>query len=100
MLLQSKQKTIMKIRCKTPGCGHTEKTNLELFIKILGGALPMGGFQAWRYYLFAGTGFALTIVTAIITGGIALLVFKDEIVTWIVNRGYKCPCCESVDWEA
>ena len=60
----------------------------------------MGGFQAWRYYLFAGTGFALTIVTAIITGGIALLVFKDEIVTWIVNRGYKCPRCESVDWEA
>jgi len=53
-----------------PRLWHIEETNLELFIKIIGGALPMGGFQAWRYYLFAGTGFALTIATAIITGGL------------------------------
>lgn len=90
----------MKIRCKKPGCGHVEETNLGLFIKILGGALPMGGFQAWRCYLFAGTGFALPIVAAIIAGGTALLLFKDEIVTWIINQGYKCPCCGDVDWEA
>lgn len=90
----------MKIRCKSPGCGHTEETNLDLIVKILGGALPMGGFQAWRYYLFAGTGFALPIVTAIIAGGTALLWFKDKIVTWVINQGYKCPCCGAVDWEA
>lgn len=90
----------MKIRCKTENCGHTEKTTIELFVKIIGVAMPAGGFQAWRSYLFAGTGFALAIVTAIISGGLALLWFKDEIVTWIVNRGYKCPKCGLVNWEA
>ena len=62
--------------------------------------MPVGGFAAWVTYLLAGTGFALEIVTALIVGGVALLVFKDEIVEFIINRGYKCPKCGSVSWEA
>ena len=69
-------------------------------MKIIGGAMPIGGFWAWVTYLFAGTGFALAIVIAIIAGGTAMLVFKDEIVKWLVNKRYKCPKCGAVDWEA
>ena len=75
----------MKIRCRK--CRYTEKTSLDLIVKIIGGSLPLGGFWAWVAYIFAGTGLALPIVIAIITGGAAMLVFKDEIVQWIVNRG-------------
>lgn len=57
----------MKIRCRT--CGHSEKTSLGFFVKLIGGAMPIGGFWAWVAYIFAGTGFALPIVIAIITGG-------------------------------
>ena len=88
----------MKIKCRK--CGHVEETSLGLFVKIIGGAMPIGGFWAWVTYLFAGTGFALPIVIAIITGGTAMLVFKDQIVEWIINRGYQCPECGAVDWEA
>ena len=88
----------MKIKCGK--CGHSEKVTVELFVKIIGSAMVGGGFWAWVAYLFAGTGFALPIVIAIITGGVGVLVFKDEIVQWIVNRGYKCPKCGSVKWEA
>ena len=61
--------------------------------------MPVGGYYAWVTYLFAGTGFAMAIVVAIITGGVALLVFKEEIVQWVINKGYKCPKCGSVSWE-
>lgn len=87
----------MKIKCGQ--CRYEEKATVELFVKIIGGALPFGGFAAWVTYLFAGTGFAIEIVIAIITGGIAMLIFKDQIVEWIVNRGYKCPRCGSVNWK-
>jgi hypothetical protein len=87
----------MKIRCRK--CGHSEETSLGFFVKVIGGAMPIGGFWAWVTYLFAGTGFALPIVIAIITGGTAMLIFKDEIARWIINRGYKCPKCGAVDWE-
>jgi hypothetical protein len=87
----------MKIKCGK--CGHSEETNVAWFVKIIGGAMPIGGFWAWVTYIFAGTGFALPIVIAIITGGIGVLVFKDEIVRWIVNRGYKCSVCGSVKWS-
>ena len=86
------------IKCRK--CGHSEETTVELIVKIIGGAMPLGGFWAWVTYLLAGTGFALPIVIALITGGVGILVFKDEIVQWIVNRGYKCPKCGAVDWEA
>lgn len=88
----------MKIRCGR--CGNSEETSLGLFVKIIGGAMPLGGFWAWTAYLFAGTGFAMPIVIAIITGGVAMLVFKDEIVRWIAGRGYKCEKCGASDWEA
>jgi hypothetical protein len=88
----------MKIECRK--CGHAEETSLGLFVKIIGGAMPIGGFWAWTAYLFAGTGFALPIVIAIIAGGTAMLVFKDQIVRWVINRGYKCPKCGAVNWQA
>ena len=88
----------MNIKCSK--CGHSEKTTVELIIKIIGGALPIGGFWAWVTYLLAGTGLALPIVIAMIIGGTAMLVFKDQIVQWIINRGYKCPKCGAVKWEA
>lgn len=88
----------MVIKCGN--CGHEEKTNLGFFVKIIGGAMPLGGFWAWVTYLFAGTGLAMPIVIAIITGGVAILSFKDQIVQWILNRGYKCPKCGSEDWKA
>ena len=87
----------MRIKCSN--CGYSEETNLELIVKIIGGAMPVGGFFAWTTYLFAGTGFAMPIVIAIITGGTAMLVFKDEIVRWISNKGYKCPKCGESEWE-
>ncbi|MEO9885524.1 MAG: hypothetical protein ABJR05_00115 [Balneola sp.] len=88
----------MNINCRN--CGYTEKTTIELFVKIIGGAMPIGGYFAWVFYLFAGTGFAMAIVVAIITGGTAILIYKDEIVSWIINSGYKCPKCGNVDWES
>jgi hypothetical protein len=68
-------------------------------VKLIGGAMPIGGFLAWVAYLFAGTGFAKLIVIAIITVGTAMLVFKDGIVQWIVNRGYACPKCGKRNWK-
>ena len=88
-----------KIKCGK--CGYSEKATVELFVKIIGGAMPIyGGFWAWVAYLLAGTGFAMPIVIAIITGGVGVFWFKDEIVQWIVNRGHKCPKCGAVKWEA
>jgi len=88
----------MKIKCTN--CGHTEKTDKDFFVKLIGGAMPDGGFWAWTTYLFAGTGFAMAIVVAIIGGGVAMLMFKDEIVEWIINKDYKCPKCSKVEWKA
>jgi len=88
----------MKIKCKQ--CDHSEETSLGFFVKIIGGVMPVGGFWAWVTYLFAGTGFALPIVITIITGGTAILVFKNKIVEWIINRKYKCPKCGAIDWCA
>ena len=88
----------MKIKCTN--CGHTEKTDKDFFVKLIGGAMPVGGFWAWTTYLFAGTGFAMAIVIAIIGGGVAMLIFKDEIVEWIINNDYKCPKCGQVEWKA
>ena len=87
----------MDIKCGN--CGHTEKTNKDLFVKIIGGALPFGGFYAWVVYLFAGTGFAMAIVVAIIAGGVGMLLYKDEIVQWISNQGYVCTDCGEKNWE-
>lgn len=86
----------MEIQCKH--CGHIETTNKDFFVKIIGGTMPVGGFWAWTSYLFAGTGFAMPIVISIITGGVAVLLYKDQIVTWLISKGYKCPNCGELDW--
>ena len=87
----------MKIKCGN--CGHIEETTLDFFVKIIGGAMPIGGFFAWTTFLFAGTGFAMPIVVAIIAGGPALIIYKDKIVQWIINRGYKCQNCDNIEWK-
>ena len=89
----------MAMRIKCGSCGHTEKTNVKFFVRVIGGAMPIGGYWAWTAYLFAGTGMAMPIVIAIIAGGTAMLAFQDEIVQWIVNRGYECPKCSKVNWK-
>ncbi len=61
--------------------------------------MPIGGFWAWVTYFFAGTGFAFAICSAMVVGGVALLVFKDEIVEFLSER-YSCPKCHSKSWEA
>jgi uncharacterized iron-regulated membrane protein len=61
--------------------------------------MPVGGYYAWVTYLFAGMGFAMVIVVAIITGGVAMLAFKDQILQWISNKGYRCPKYGALDWK-
>jgi len=63
----------MKIKCTS--CGYREEVNTRLFIRIIGGVMPFGGYWAWVTYFFAGTGFAMPIIIAIMTGEVALLVF-------------------------
>ena len=61
------------------------------------GAGQMGNGIA---HVFAGTGFALPIVAAIITGGVGMLLFQDQIIEWITNKGYECPKCFSSNWKS
>lgn len=88
----------MIIKCRT--CGNTEQVNKEWFLKILGGGLVGTGFWAWVTYLMAGTGFAMAICVAIITGGAAILAYREKIMQWISNRNYRCPNCGSLNWES
>ncbi len=66
------------LKCKS--CGHKEETSLKFFVRVIGAALPARGAVAWTTYLFVGTGFALPICAAIITRGVAILAFQDEII--------------------
>ena len=50
----------MKIKCRE--CGHTEEVNTKLFVEIIGGALPIGGFWAWVTYFLAGTVMIIAVV--------------------------------------
>lgn len=88
----------MKIKCQ--GCGYLEEVSLDFFVKLIGAAVSGAGFWAWTAFLFAGTGFALPIVIAIMSGGVAMIAFKDEIVEWIISKDYKCPSCGAIKWEA
>lgn len=72
---------------------------MAFFAKIIGGGMAGGGFWAWVTYFFAGTGFALPICIAIVTGGVAMLAFSDEIVAWI-SKKYDCPVCKNNQWIA
>jgi len=42
----------VKIKCSK--CGHSEKTTVELFVKIIGGAMPIGGFLGLGDILIGG----------------------------------------------
>ncbi len=79
------------LKCKS--CGHKEETSLKFFVRVIGAALPAGGATTWTTYLFVGTGFALPICAAIITGGVAILAFQDEIIEWLADKGYRCEKC-------
>jgi phosphatidylserine/phosphatidylglycerophosphate/cardiolipin synthase-like enzyme len=88
----------MRIKCLD--CGHSEEVNLDLFVKIIGGATTGFGFWAWVSFLFAGTGFAMAICIAIIAGGAAMLAYKNEIIDWLVNKGFACKVCGGQKWAA
>lgn len=87
----------MHIQCKN--CNYCEKTDKGFFIKLIGTTFAGGGFGAWVTYFFAGTGFALPICIAIVSGGVAMLAFSDTIVPWISKR-YDCPKCKNNQWIA
>ena len=86
---------MMLIKCEN--CGYKEPLNKELFVKILGGVTAGFGFWAWVAYLFAGTGFALPICIALVTGGIAIAAFSTEITLWL-SKKYSCPVCKCKNW--
>ncbi|WP_319764056.1 hypothetical protein [Maridesulfovibrio sp.] len=84
------------VECKE--CGHKEEANKQFFLKVIGGTFVGGGFWAWVSYFFAGTGFALYICIAIVTGGVALMMFADAITKWLAER-YDCPSCGKRSWR-
>ena len=57
-----------------------------------------GGFWAWVTYFFAGTGLALPICIALVTGGVAIAAFSNEIAAWI-SSCYSCPICGKKHWK-
>ncbi|WP_166172125.1 hypothetical protein, partial [Acinetobacter sp. SA01] len=69
------------IKCKC--CGYKEEANKTFFLKVMGASFVGGGFWAWVSFFFAGTGFAFAICVAIVTGGVALLAFSDQITKWV-----------------
>lgn len=83
---------------KCTHCGYTEKLTKSTFVKVIGGAVSGGGFWAWVTYLFAGTGFAMAICIAIVTGGVAIAAYSDEIAQWF-SKKYPCPSCGSRYWH-
>jgi hypothetical protein len=87
----------MEIMCKS--CRHSETTNTDFWVKVIGAAAPVGGFWAWVTFFFAGTGLALPICIAMVFGGVGMLAYKDEIVKWVTEEGYNCPKCGAKSWE-
>lgn len=71
--------------------------NKDLFLKVLGGAVAGFGFWSWTAFLFAGTGFAMPIVIAIMAGGGALMAYSDKITEWLTDN-YDCPTCKKNYW--
>lgn len=84
------------IRCNR--CYHEEEVSFKLFVKILGGAVAGAGFWAWVAYIFAGTGLALPICIAIITGGVGIAAYSNEIAQWMSEK-YPCPSCGQKSWR-
>ncbi len=84
------------VECKN--CGYKEEANKTFFLTVMGVSFVGGGFWAWVSFFFAGTGFAFAICVAIVTGGVALLAFSDQITKWVAER-YACPSCKRKDWK-
>lgn len=80
-------------------CGHRETIDKRFFVKILGGVVTGFGFWAWVTFLFAGTGLALPICVAIVTGGVGVAAFSNEIAEWVSSR-YACPRCGGKAWRS
>lgn len=87
----------MYLKCKN--CGHKEKINTKLIGTILGTATSGFGMFAWTSFLFAGTGMAAALCTAIVAGGPAIYAYKNKLIKWIVDKGYKCEQCGDINWE-
>lgn len=85
-----------KIKCKS--CSYEEEVNKDFFFKLLGGGMVGFGGYAWIAYLFAGTGMALPICIAIVSGGVGMLAFSDQITKWISEK-YDCPKCNKNEWN-
>jgi DNA-directed RNA polymerase subunit RPC12/RpoP len=88
----------MKIKCTS--CGNEEKINAQLIGSIVGSATAGAGMLAWTSFFFAGTGFAAAICTAIVAGGPAVYAYREEIIKWLVDKGYKCQKCGGENWVA
>lgn len=84
------------IQCKK--CSYKEVLNKGFFLKVIGGSVTGFGFWAWVSFLFAGTGFALPICIAIVSGGTLLCAYSSEIVEWL-SKKYSCPSCRSRNWR-
>lgn len=84
----------MKLRCSK--CGHGETVNKRFFLKVIDAGLTGTGYWVWVAYLFAGTGFAMPICIAIMSGGVASASFSDDIAKWVSSR-FACPDCCSYD---
>ncbi|MEC6816706.1 hypothetical protein VXS05_16910 [Photobacterium toruni] len=85
-----------KIKCKC--CAYQEEANKEFFVKLIGGSAVGFGGYAWVKYIFAGTGFARPICFAIVTGGVIILAFSDQIIKWVSTK-FDCPTCGQNQWE-
>lgn len=93
---KNEKKEKVYLQCKN--CGHYEEINLELFVKIIGGATVGFGAIAWPTFLFAGTGFAWPLCLAIIAGGTAMLAGSKQLTEWF-SKKYTCTNCGRSDWD-
>lgn len=99
----------MRIKCGN--CGSETIVTASLIKGVMGGGLIASGALGWVTYSFAGIlgfhGGAALIAILLISGGSAVLLRKEQkLVALVGNRiadffnmkGYKCECCEAVDW--
>ncbi|RJE76806.1 hypothetical protein BGP78_10365 [Pseudoalteromonas sp. MSK9-3] len=78
------------IKCKC--CGYKEEANKEFFFKVLGSGMVGFGGDAWVTYLFAGTEFAFALCVAIVSGGVIVLAFSDQITKWVSENLDRRKC--------
>ena len=84
------------IKCK---CSYKRSLTIVFFMKIIGKATTISIKCKGIRHFCVNTGFTLPLCISILTGGIGILVFSDEITKWLVNKGYKCPSCQTSNWQ-